>query len=479
MNEKFELAEDIGESEAFIILVGDLMTERVLAISSSATVLEAAEKMSLEKTSSILVMEDGELKGIVTERDMVARVVAGGVLPSRTVDTVMTREPITISRFSYYYEAISVMLLEGIKHLPVMEEEKVVGVITLSDLFRKKNENVMQTLKTISAADEDNLANVKKAIYAVLDRLLTENIPIVKTLEIITTLYNRLVIRIVDLAVQKLTEQGKTQPGPFAFYQMGSSGRGEQFVLTDQDHFLVYDSNDSQYFKVLGIEITSLMEKAGYERCKGMMMCSEKEWRGNLTQWEDRLRTWSLHSTNDNLLLAQNFFSYRFITGDELLNEQFERMIVNLLERSRIFLYRLIEMEREHPIPTLDQPIRSLFKLERKSIDMKKSILFPYHHSLQILSLLHGIPTGTPFEKIDRLTDKGVFSEHFASDLKRAAGQVLALYMKHRMNQVRRGEELTSVIQFTRLSSREKDELILSLRTLKDLQSQVTSHYSF
>lgn len=476
--EQVQLSREFGDNDVFMIRVQDVMTEKVVTVSSQTTIMDAAQQMNKNKTSSVLVMEEDQLLGIITERDIVSRVVARGVPLTDFAKTIMTATPYTISRTAYYYDAIATILHHKIKHLPVVENGKVMGIVTLSDLLRKRNKNVMKTIKQIEDADEGNLANVKKAIYSIFDTLLREKIPIFKTLDIVTNLYDRLVARIVHLSVEKLEGQGYFQPGEFAFYQMGSSGRGEQFMLTDQDHFLVYQTDIDDYYQKLGEEITRLMETAGYARCKGLMMCSEKQWRGRVIDWEDRLRTWSLQSTSDNLLLAQNFFSYRFITGSEDVNEQFEKMVLNLLDRSKIFLYRLAQIEREQPIPTLDQPIRSLFRLDKKHIDMKKSILFPYQHSLQILSLLHGIPSGTPLEKIEGLEQKGVISKDFSQDLREAVSHLLNLYVKERWKQSKKGEEQNSIIHFTRLTSREKEELILSLKTLKELQSIVFARFS-
>jgi CBS domain-containing protein len=476
--EQVQLARGFGENDPFMIRVQDVMTTKIVAVTPKMSIKDAAQKMNEEKTSSVLVIENGILKGIITERDMVARVVAKGISLSSTAQDIMTKDPITISRFAYYYDALSLTFLKGIKHLPVVDQSKTLGIVTLSDLLRKKNENVMKTIKKIEEADEHTLPNVKKAIYEVLETLLNENVPMLKTLEIITNLYDRLAVRAVGLAMEKLEEKGYPRQEPFAFYQMGSSGRGEQFMLTDQDHFMVYDSDDHEYFRLLGKEITSYMEKAGYARCKGLMMCSEENWRGPLVVWQERLRKWMLQSTNENLLLAQNFFSYRFIAGSEELNSRLETTVLELLERSKIFLYRLAQVEKEHHIPALDKPIRSLFKLEKKSLDMKKQVLFPYHHCLQILALLNGTPSGTPMEKIDILMKKGVFSQSFADDLKAAANQLLALYVKQRWQQTKKGEKGSSVIHFPRLSTREKEELILSLKTIKELQSQVFAYFS-
>ncbi|MDF1508180.1 DUF294 nucleotidyltransferase-like domain-containing protein [Robertmurraya sp. DFI.2.37] len=476
--EQIKTAQAGAEHHSYMAKVQDVMTERVIAVPSDTTIAAAAKKMHEEKTSSVLVMDHKKLRGIITERDMVSRVVAEGVALTEAVAEIMTKDPITIAKTAYYDDALSLILLKGVKHLPVIEEDEVVGIVTLSDLLRKENESVMKTIKQITEADESNIGHIKNAIYTVLDILLREKIPIQRTLDIVTKLYDRLVIRLIDLAIKKLEKKGYKAKGSFAFYQMGSSGRGEQFILTDQDHFLVYEGDEHEYYQLLGKEITLYMEKAGYARCQGLMMCSEAQWRGSIADWEERLRTWSLQSTRDNLLLAQNFFSHRFIEGNRELHRQFDNMMTHLLEKAKIFLYRLAQVEREHPISTLEQPFRALFRIERKQLDIKKSVLFPYHHSLQILVLLHGGSSGTSFEKMAMLTERGVISQSFSRDLQEAVNQVLSLYVKQRWEQVKKGEEPTSVLQFRKLSSREKKELILSLKTLKELQTLVFNHFS-
>jgi CBS domain-containing protein len=472
--EQMKLARRFGDSSSFVLRIQDVMTPSVINVNPDATVQEAAKKMTDYRVSSVLITENEKLKGIITEKDLVERVLSKSKDYSEKVVNVMTKNPVTISRFSYYYEAFSTMIFNGIKHLPVVDDEKVVGIVTLSDLLRKKSENMMRTIQELDNAEEETLPKIKNAIYEVLEMMLHDQVPTFHSLKVITKLYDRLVSRCVVLAIKAI---GEKPPSRFCLYQMGSSGRGEQFLLTDQDHFLVYEGEHEGYFKRLGNEIVRIMEIAGYERCKGKMMASEPEWRGTLESWKERLREWMLQSTNENLLLAHNFFSYRFVYGDELLHESFEAMIKEQMKRAKIFLFRLAEIEKQHEIPSLEQPIRSLFRLERKTIDMKKDILFPYHHSVQILSLVHGIVSGTPMDRIERLKDQKVLSEHFSKDVQAAAGEVLKIYMKHKWQQHKLNQPSTSVISFTHMTTREKDELMLSLKTLKQLQHHVFSHF--
>lgn len=479
--EQVKQAGQFGESDAFKIRVQDVMSEVVVAVEPDTTIQAAAQKMVAEQTSSVLVLENCQLRGIITERDLVSRVIAEAIPLSTPAQEVMTCDPVTISRRAHYYEALSTILLKRVKHLPVIGNGQIVGIVTLSDLLRKKNRNIIKTIHQIEEADQNSLTAVKEAIYEITNTLLRDRVPIANTLEIVTSLYDRLVARIVELAVKAVEVRGYVPAGSFAFYQMGSSGRGEQFMLTDQDHFLVYEDDTvdgALYFAELGKEISYLLHEAGYARCRGGMMSSEEIWRGTVADWQERLRGWMVHATNDKLLMAQNFYAYRFVTGSSVLHHQFEEAIGELLARSKIFLYRMAQVERERTIPSIDQPIRSLFKLERKSIDMKKEVFFPYHHSVQILALTHGFTSGTPLEKLTRLSEKGVFRSEFVSDIKEAVSYLLTIYVQQRWQQTKNGEEITSIISFTRLSTREKEELIISLRTLRELQTHMLAHFS-
>ncbi|WP_216829924.1 DUF294 nucleotidyltransferase-like domain-containing protein [Alkalihalobacterium elongatum] len=479
--EQVKLANQWGESDPFIRRIQDLMNEPVVSVVKDETVQVVAKKMVENRASSVVVNDfDGTLIGIITEKDIVQRVVANLNKGPLTARDVMTANPITISRYSYYYEAMSSFLLNGIKHLPVVEDEKVIGMVTLSDLLRKKNRGSMEILQKIEQSSFENLPTVKSAIYDVLGQLINDEIPTVHTLEIITKLYDRLVSHCLDLAVASLEAKGKGKPPvPFCWFQMGSGGRGEQFLLTDQDHFLVYENPDSddldmveEYFALLGQEIVDHLHKAGYRLCIGKMMANEASWRGTVKTWQERLRGWALRATNDNVLLGHNFMSFRYLYGDDNLHDEFVKMVKEQIARSRIYLYRMAEQERDHPVPTLDHPIRALFGLRRDSIDIKKHALFPLHHCLQVLSAHNGIIEGTPLQRLDELVKLNVFTPEVADDIRFSYEIVLKVRVEQAWGRYLRKEEGTSEVKFTHLRSRDKEELMIALKTIRSLQNQ-------
>ncbi|MGO4890224.1 DUF294 nucleotidyltransferase-like domain-containing protein [Anaerobacillus sp. MEB173] len=485
--EQVQLANQWGESDAFIQRIQDVMTSPVISVQVTDPIHEVASLMVSKAISSVIVMNKETLAGIITEKDLVARVVSKNRPLDRPASEIMTENPITIQRDAYYYEALSTLLMNGVKHLPVLNGERVVGVVTLSHLLRKKNRGMMQVLQTIEESTYENLPSVKNAIYEVLSTLIHDEVPTIHTLEVITKLYDRLVKHCVDLAIASLKAQGKGEPPvAFCWYQMGSGGRGEQFLLTDQDHFLVYQDCDSEqdqqvandYFALLGQEIVNQLEKAGYVQCIGKNMSNEDVWRGSLTKWRDRIRGWSLRATNENVLLGHNFYSYRFLYGDPSLHDQFIEMIKGQLSKARIFFYRMAQMEKDHPVPSLDHPIRALFRLEKDSIDIKKNALFPLHHCIQLLAIQNGIFEGTPLQKIDRLVSKKVFTEAQADDLRFAYEVVLGIRVNQTWAKFKRNEKGSSKIKFTHLKSREKEQLIRALKIIKTLQNQVLAVFA-
>lgn len=490
--EQLHLANQFGESDTFIRRIQDIMTSPAVTVNHDTPIQEVAKYMLSKPISSVIILKESTLVGIITERDLVNRLILTEDTHQQKqvpVSNFMTSNPFTISRSAYYYEALSIFLTNRIKHLPVLDGDKVVGIVTLSDLMRKRNRGLLESLQSIEEASFDTLPEVKQAIYFVLSTLLKDGIPITQTLEVITKLYDRLVKRCINLSLELLNLQGEIKPDVhFCWFQMGSAGRKEQFILTDQDHFLVYENIDhlndeeqshiKKYFTLLTHEVVRHLQQAGFVQCKGEMMASNIEWRGSLNTWATRLRRWRLRSTNDNLLLAQNFFSFRFLYGQETLHQQFLELVREELCHARVFLYRLACLEMENSVPILEQPIRSLFRLDRKSIDLKKEALFPLHHSLQILSMGHGIIQGTPLERIKYLVEKHAFSTKFADDLLFAYTCIMKIRVEQGWSLYQHQEKNTSVLPLNHLKSNQKAELIQALKTVRSLQSQVFGSFN-
>lgn len=473
--EQLHLAHLYGESEPYVVRVYDLMTKTLVTEPPTIPIKALAERLVDTRTSSVIVVENNQLLGIVTEKDLVSRVLATGISPTEPISTIMTKTVVTIEQSAYYYEALFKLVLNGVKHLPVMNGDHIVGMVTLGDLLQKKHSYQIKTIQQIETATKDTLPGIKEAIYGVFETLMNRQVPILQTLDVVTTLYDRLVHRAITLAMETLENRGLYPPVPFCFYQMGSSGRKEQFLVTDQDHFLVYeDSSDEQgakeYFAQLGAEIVETLVAAGYERCKGNMMSSAAHWRGTISEWKERLREWGMRPSEENLLLAINFLSFRHVFGDKALNDRFEHSVATELQEHNMLIEQLLELEKARPVPQIEGTFRSLIGLGKKEINLKLHVLFPLHHGLQVLSLKRGKVSGTPLERIEFLEAVHAIDNRFANDLKQTFSEILQLYVSMKWTQYSQQQKPSTKLTLKQLSTREREQFIISLKTIRELQ---------
>lgn len=478
LGERTKISDEWGESEPFIQRAKDLMYTPVTTIDLNMSIRNIAQVMNQQSISSVTVVDhDEQLIGIITESDLVQRVLSEGLSYSLSAADIMTVKPYTVSPYDHYYEVLSTFYNHRIKHLPVVENNKVIGMITFRNLISKRDRGAMEILKTIEDASYDNLPVVKNAIYDVLTSLIGDEISTIHTLEIITKFYDRLARHCLKLAVQSLESKGVgLPPVPFAWYQMGSGARGEQFMLTDQDHFLVYANSDSSevknYFAQLGEEIVVHLEKAGYKRCDGEMMANQDIWRGSIDEWQARLQEWSIQTTDDQILLSYNFLSFRFLFGDRTVDKNFTGMVQKQLNSAQTLLYYMAQQERNNPIPQFETSFFKVFKTKEKneSIDIKLHALFPMHHCLQILGTIHDLINQTPLQLLEGLTKAGEFTYDFASDIRHAYEVALKTRIQLSWKKHLRGEPITTSIKFHNLRRWEQDELKTMLKTVHTLQ---------
>jgi CBS domain-containing protein len=114
--------------------ISEIMTKATETDSADDTLAEACEKMRAAQTSSILIMDGDRLVGIVTERDVV-KVVAHGQDPKDVrLKDIMTSDIVTIGPMTTLKEAANIMATKWIRHLPIIEGTKVVGIISQRDL---------------------------------------------------------------------------------------------------------------------------------------------------------------------------------------------------------------------------------------------------------------------------------------------------------------------------------------------------------
>ncbi len=367
------------------------------------------------------------------------------------------------------------------------------------DLYESYIGSDVPTLDDIGWMSADELPGLKGKIYQVLGRMLADDRSATEILDLLTAYYDCLAVRAVDLAVESLARQGMgLPPVDFAWYLMGSGGRGEQFMMTDQDHFLVYDNLQSsldlaqdsasfdskfedieeaeaylveEYFTFLGKKIVEILEGIGYRPCPGLMMSSEYLWRGSLDRWQDRFRRWALKRTDEDILNGHNFLSFRYLAGSGELDDKFTSLVGDILEKSSTFLYLMAQQERDFLVPDLGRESRGIFGKRKGTMDIKLHALFPLHRCIQILGVHNGIYLGRPLDILDQLVEMEKIDGNLGADIAWAYERALKIRIRMSWDQYQAGGEIGSKIQLATVSDETYSQLVKVSEIVRRLQN--------
>ncbi|TES57379.1 hypothetical protein E2L07_03015 [Halalkalibacterium halodurans] len=226
--------------------------------------------------------------------------------------------------------------------------------------------------------------------------------------------HDEIIKQVVALALQRIESEWGAPPTHFVFFVMGSAGRMEQSIWSDQDHGLLYleEHDDNQaYFLALGREIEEGLAKVGYERCDGLVMASHPRWCCSQAAWHDQQQRWMKENTWEAYRHLLTFFDGRPLVGDANLMEDVKVNLLQRIETNRQLLKRFMQnTERlKKGIGLFGQLLVESKGTARGLFDIKQVTLFPYVNALRLLALKEQItaaPTVARYEAIrDRYLD--------------------------------------------------------------------------
>jgi PAS domain S-box-containing protein len=285
------------------------------------SIAEAARRMGLADSSALVVVtEAGEPVGLVTDRDFRARVTAGQLDPSRPVREIMSAPLATISVHALVHEAIMQMQNRRIGHLVALDDAgRLAGLLRDRNLVHFRHySTVILTHSLRHAAGPAELAEAASRLPRLVHALLGSGTRV--------RAVNRLVSSAADAAVERLLELALDEMGPpplpFAFLAMGSEGRMEQTLLTDQDNGIIYEDPPAgreeecaAWFLELGRRVCAGLAAAGYRECPGGVMASRTRWNHSLSGWKAAFSGWIREAGPQELLDLNIAFDFRAVAG--------------------------------------------------------------------------------------------------------------------------------------------------------------------
>jgi CBS domain-containing protein len=458
--------------------VGDLIARAPIAVPADTPIREAAQRMREAHISCLAITEGDRLVGIVTARDFVNKVLAQGIDPAQPVSTVMARDPMTLTPDSLGSDVLNRMLEHRIGHLPVVDDGKLVGMITQTDLVRFQA--VSSALLVRDAATAQTVAELA-ASTARIPRLLVQLVGGGSAHEVVT----RLITDIADTVTRRLLAMAEAElgpaPVPYLWLACGSQGRQEQTGVSDQDNCLMIDDAatpaDMAYFAALAKIVSDGLHACGYVYCPGDMMATNPQWCQPMAVWRGYFRKWVATPDPMAQMLASVMFDLRPIGGTASLYTDLQAEVLGMAAKNSIFVAHMISNSLKHTPPLgLLRGFATIRSGEHKNhIDLKMNGVVPVVDLGRIYALIGQLPAVNTRARLEAAAEAGVVSPSGARDLIEAYDLIAETRLEHQARRVKAGEKPDNFIAPSELSDFERSHLRDAFVVVRTMQSAVGS----
>ena len=398
------------------------------------TIQEAAVMMSQRRCSSIFVREPGgDFVGIVTDNDLRKKVIGKGYDIKKPVSDIMSSPLSAIPARAPIFEALMSMMQENLKHLAVTDvNEKVIGAVTISDLIAAQGQSAFSLIREINVAGSvEEIANKHEHLPRLIQNLINSGVNADNVARLISTISDAILNKLIGFAMNELGPP----PAKFVFLILGSEGRSEQTLKTDQDNAILFEDQPSEftesvrgYFLKFGGRVCTWLDQAGYAFCNGGVMAKNPQWCQPLSVWKEYFTKWISTVEPEALFQSNIFFDFRGGYGDmDMVAQLREHLFASLAGRPNFFRY--LTENSLYPKPPLG--FFGNFVVESKgdhrdAFDIKSSMTTIVNFT-RAYALYHGIEETNTQERLNRLFLKKILSWRDYHELEQSYSYLMQL----------------------------------------------------
>ncbi|MEO5365101.1 MAG: DUF294 nucleotidyltransferase-like domain-containing protein [Magnetococcus sp. WYHC-3] len=459
----------------------DLLRRPVVTMSPDHDIAAVARRMTEERVSCMLLCQDERLVGIVTDRDLRSRVVAVGRSLDTPVREVMTQRPDAVGADAYGLDVLLLMSRRNIHHVPVVEGDRPIGVITTSSLAQ--NQSTTGVYLVGDAYRQRDLAGLQRVTARVPELVLglvRSGASAHSIGHMATSVADAVTIRLLQLAVERLGPA----PVPWVWLALGSQARHEQTALSDQDNGLLLDDaydpqHHGDYFRALATWVCDGLNDLGYRHCPGGIMASNSLWCQPLSAWKQQFRRWILEPDPRALMLSCIFFDLRGVHGEMELFQQLRQHVRELAAANTIYLAYMTGNALTH------QPPLGFFRNfvvirggdHDHTLDLKHNGVVPIVDMARIHALAAGLEGVNSRERLEGAAAAGGLSTAGAADLLDALEFIAMTRLRHQARQLAAGRSADNFLEPERLSNLERSHLKDAFTVVRTLQGALKQRF--
>jgi len=470
-----------GEKILYTTPVSNLVSRNVVSAPLNIPVKEAAAVMSQNRISSLLLVNDqGEPQGIITDRDLRDKVVAKGLDPLTPSHKIMSPMLVTIDAQQSCFDALAVMIHHNIHHLLVSEGKSLKGVVTNHDFMILQGTSPLSLLKSIERQENtDDLSAIHNKINQITALLFKEGVKAVNILRIITELHDRLLHKIVELSIGEIGDP----PSPFAFFVYGSEGRREETFKTVFRCAIVYEDNKTpaekrdmeEFCRKLLADLQQTLKKCILPLFDTHPFGDHISIYGDCSDWQQRVLN-ALRSRDDALIAtAKKFLDLRSIYGDKMIVKSLRKALFRQITGN--YQYKSIITEYDPGEKSLVGFFRQFIVDESgkqsEQLDIKEKGIRQIAGALRALAIAHNLHETSTIERLNVLYNRGLIPQEMKNDVNSAFEFLLQLLLQSQLMKKEMNQPADNLINPDKLSLLEKKTLKEVFQIIPDLQKKV------
>lgn len=479
LNANINNEKDKELANLMVAKVKDARVHNAVIVPYNTSIFDAVTTIKKEKVPTLL-LEDNENKiHIVTDSDFREKVILNRMDFDDSVGKLSNPVSMYVSENDFLFNAQLLMAKHGVKRMVVKNDnDEICGIIdqiSLSSFFATHTFSVSNEIDKAESIEELKIAT--KSFTKIIKSLNAKGVKV----DFISKLINQLNRKVMHKLFIKLAPAGLV--GKSCLVVMGSEGRGEQVLKTDQDNALIVADDctvsDEDILKFTK-EYTEVLVDFGFPRCEGNIMVSNPYWCRRQRDFKDIIYEWVTKPSGNNFMNLAIFYDAVCATGNRELLDELKKYLFKIGSTSKTFYmhFAKIIMDFNVPLGFFDGFVfDSSEKDHENEIDIKKGGIFIIVQSIRTLSLEHKLMRANTLKRIEDLKQLGEFDDEFASEVTEAFNFLCTIKLKSNLEKMDAAQTIDNYINPDNLNRMEKDLLKESFKIVNKLKKKLENHY--
>ncbi len=466
-------------SNLMLAKVKDATVHKAVIVPYETSIYEAVKVIKKEKVPTLLLEDKDKKIHIVTDSDFRQKVILNRMDFDDSVGKISNSGLVYVNENDFLFNAQLIMTKHGLKRVIVRDDkEKIIGIIdqiSLSSFFATHTFSVSNKIEKAESIEE--LKDATSGFIKIIKSLNAKGVKV----DFISKLVNQLNRKVMHKLFNILSPE--ELKGKYCLLVMGSEGRSEQIIKTDQDNALILSDDctiSNENLKKFTNLYTDTLVDFGFPRCKGNIMVSNPYWCRRKKEFKDLIFAWITQPSGDNFMNLAIFYDAICASGDKELIIELKKYIFKIGSTSASFFmhFAKIIMDFDVPLGFFDGFVFDSKNKEHKNeLDIKKGGIFIIVQSIRTLALEHKLMRTNTLKRISQLEKLGEFDKEFASEISEAFKFLLTLKLKSNLEELESKQEVNNYINPKDLTTMEKDLLKDSFKIVNKLKKKLEHHY--